>query len=84
MASNALVNKYVSKIVAGEMTFLEVPALWSKKVKKALEDAGYVINEDGTVSLPEVEDEETVEEPTEEEPTTEEETPAEETETKKK
>lgn len=62
MASNALVSKYVSKIIAGDMKFNEVPALWSKKVMKALEDLGYVINEDGTVTMPEAEEETSEEE----------------------
>lgn len=53
-----MVAKYVRKLEEGTMNFNDVPKLWSAKVRKQIEADGYVINDDGTVTKPEEDEQE--------------------------
>lgn len=46
---------YAAQVIAGEMLWTEIPSLWRKKACAEIEKQGYILNEDGTVSLPEPE-----------------------------
>ena len=46
-----MVNFYVYKVINGTKKWNEIPDLWKQKVKDRLVEDGYVLNEDGTVSL---------------------------------
>ena len=48
-----MVNFYIKKILEsdGEFTVNNVPRLWKQKVINKLVTDGYVVNEDGTVSM---------------------------------
>lgn len=50
-----MVKLYVREIKAGNMLWTDVPKLWNKKVQEALIAEGYILNEDGTISLPDPE-----------------------------
>ena len=45
-----MVKKYFDKVTSGDMKWTEVPSLWKKKVQTALEENGYTLNDDGTVT----------------------------------
>lgn len=44
---------YAKRCEAGEMLWTDIPSLWKKKACAEIEKDGYILNEDGTVSLPE-------------------------------
>ena len=46
-----MVNFYVYKVINDTKKWNEIPDLWKQKVKDRLVEDGYVLNEDGTVSL---------------------------------
>ena len=46
-----MVNFYAYKVINGTKKWNEIPNLWKQKVKNKLVEDGYVLNEDGTVSL---------------------------------
>ena len=45
-----MVNLYYKQVKAGAMTLYQVPKTWREKTRIKLEENGYTINEDGTVS----------------------------------
>ena len=46
-----MVNFYVYRIKNGLKKWTDVPPLWNEKVKEELVTQGYVLNEDGTVTI---------------------------------
>lgn len=49
-----MVNFYVKRIKANKMLWTDVPSKWFEDVKDALESEGYILNDDGTISLPDL------------------------------
>lgn len=46
-----MINYYCNKIIKGKMLWKDVPSYWNEDVQDELVKRGYVLNEDGTVSL---------------------------------
>lgn len=45
-----MVNWYIYQLTNGLLRYTDIKPFWAKRVKPKLEELGYVINEDGTVS----------------------------------
>lgn len=45
-----MVKFYEERVINGLKKWTDVPELWNKKVIKKLQEDGYVLNEDGTVT----------------------------------
>ena len=45
-----MVNFYVFRIKTGKKLWTAVPKLWRNDVKAKLDEKGYILNDDGTVS----------------------------------
>ena len=46
-----MVNFYVYKVFTGTKKWNEIPDLWKQKVMDKLVEDGYVLNDDGSVSI---------------------------------
>lgn len=46
-----MVNWYVYKVIDGTKKWNTIPDLWKQKVMDKLVEDGYVLNDDGSVSL---------------------------------
>ena len=46
-----MINFYVYRVKNGLKKWTDIPSLWQGKVKDELVAQGYVLNEDGSVSL---------------------------------
>lgn len=45
-----MINWYIYQLTNGLLRYTDIKPFWAKRVKPKLEELGYVINEDGTVS----------------------------------
>ena len=41
---------YIYQLVNGLLRYTDIKPFWAKKVKPKLDELGYIINEDGTIS----------------------------------
>lgn len=46
-----MVNWYIYQLTNGLLRYTDIKPFWAKRVKPKLIELGYVINDDGTVSL---------------------------------
>ena len=45
-----MVNWYIHQLANGLLRYTDIHPFWDKKVKPKLDELGYTINEDGTIS----------------------------------
>ena len=45
-----MVNWYIYQLTNGLLRYTDIHPFWAKKVKPKLDELGYIINEDGTIS----------------------------------
>ena len=45
-----MVNWYIYQLANGLLRYTDIHPFWAKQVKPKLDELGYIINEDGTIS----------------------------------